>query len=64
MCIYEDNGYENRKDYLRSMADWYGVAPDQVDFLADILGPSEDFDGLISTLEDAAFEQFDAEGLI
>lgn len=25
--IYQENGYENRKDYLKSVADEYGIDP-------------------------------------
>lgn len=50
--IYQENGYENRKDYLKSVADEYGINLGIVRLFADILGPNEDFDGLISLLED------------
>lgn len=52
MSIYEENGYENRKDYLECQADCYGIELEKVQYLADILGETEDFDGLITTLED------------
>jgi hypothetical protein len=52
MSIYQENGYENRKDYLTSLADDFGIDTDTVFALAGILGPSEDFDGLVTTLED------------
>ena len=47
--VYEINGYKDRQDYLDSLADEYG---DNVYYLADMLGESEDFDGLVSNLED------------
>lgn len=50
---YVKNGYKDRDDYLRCMADDYDVPLDVVYSLADLLGESEDFDGLISSLEDA-----------
>ena len=50
--IYEDKGYEGRYHYLRCMAEDYGVPIAIVYALADALGPSEDFDGLISELSD------------
>lgn len=50
--IYEENGYKNRRDYLIQMADQYDVSEDEVFILADVLGKSEDFDGLVSALED------------
>lgn len=54
MSIYTDNGYENRKDYLNSLAEDFGVDRQTVYTLASMLGSSEDFDGLISSLEDLA----------
>ena len=53
MSIYTENGYKNRKDYLRSLADEYGVPCEAVFALASILGPDEDFDGLVTSLDDA-----------
>jgi len=50
--IYVENGYENREDYLHCMSEDYGVSIDTVYSLAYMLGESEDFDGLISALED------------
>lgn len=52
MNIYQENGYENRKHYLQSLADEYAVGEDKVFALASILGPNEDFDGLVTTLQD------------
>jgi len=49
MCIYQQNGYKDREDYLDSLREDYGEA---VDILTSILPPSEDFDGLITSLED------------
>jgi len=50
--IYEQNGYKDREDYLNSLADEYGVGIYTISCLAEILGPNEDFDGLVSALED------------
>lgn len=50
---YIENGYENRKDYLQCMSEDYGVPLNVVYSLASVLGKEEDFDGLISALEDA-----------
>lgn len=50
--VYKDKGYKDREDYLDSLADEYGVSRMVVYSLADMLGPSEDFDGLINALED------------
>jgi hypothetical protein len=50
--VYVENGYKNRKDYLESLSDDYGVDESVVFALADMLGSNEDFDGLVSELED------------
>lgn len=50
--IYQMNGYKDRNDYLRLLAEDFGVDLDTVKALADLLGPNEDFDGLVSQLED------------
>ena len=50
---YYAHGYNSRTDYLLSLADEYDVPQEVVMALADVLGPSEDFDGLITSLEDA-----------
>lgn len=52
LTIYQQNGYYNRVDYLRCMSEDYGVPIDTVHVIADILGPNEDFDGLVTALED------------
>lgn len=52
MSVYEENGYASRKEYLDAMAEDYGLEKHDVHLLADLLGPNEDFDGLISGLED------------
>ena len=49
---YIQNGYESRDDYLQCMSDDYGVPLEVVYDLADLLD-GEEFDGLISALEDA-----------
>ena len=50
---YQEDGCESREEYLRDIADQYGISLDTVITLADILGGGEDFDGLISMAEDA-----------
>lgn len=52
MNIYQEHGFNNREDYLKDLAEGYDVDYDTVKFLADLLGESEDFDGLITSLED------------
>lgn len=49
---YTDNGYINRADYLECLAYDYGVPLEHVLALADVLGENEDFDGLVSALDD------------
>ena len=58
MNIYEENGYKNRDEYLDFMAQDYGIGSDIVQALADILGPEEDFDGLIIAIESALDDEF------
>ena len=52
--VYQENGYQNRKDYLKSLSEDLGVDIKTVYALASILGPDEDFDGLVTSLEDYA----------
>ena len=54
MNDYIDHGHENRQAYLVSLADDIGVDIQTVFMLADLLGPDEDFDGLVTSLEDYA----------
>jgi hypothetical protein len=61
MSIYTEEGYANRRAYLDSLADDYGLDRSTVYALAGILGSSEDFDGLICALEDAADELSEAD---
>lgn len=52
MSVYTEKEYKDRQNYLNSVSDEYGVDINTVNTLADVLGPSEDFDGLISMLQD------------
>jgi len=52
MSIYKENGFENRREYLKDLADTYGIDVQTVFTLASILGSNEDFDGLVCALED------------
>lgn len=52
MSVYTDNGYRDRKDYLKSLAELYDISYDSVATIAEMYGPEEDFDGLINALED------------
>lgn len=50
MSVYTDNGYTDRKEYLNELREEYGTL---VDILTTVLPASEDFDGLLTALEDA-----------
>ena len=50
--IYQENGYADRDDYLNCLSEDYGVPIESVYSLAEMLGENEDFDGLVSALED------------
>lgn len=50
--IYEERGYDNRAHYLASLAEEYDFPLESVLCLADVLGPDEDFDGLVTMIED------------
>lgn len=52
MTIYEENGFTSRKEYLESLAEDYDMDYEDVEMLAATLGETEDFDGLLTTLED------------
>jgi len=49
---YLEYGAENRAEYLEMLSEDYGVDLDAVHAMADVLGPTEDFDGLVTSLED------------
>ena len=65
--IYTDMGFSDRKEYLNSLADDYEVDIQTVYDLASVLGPDEDFDALVTELEDLmyngedTFKSFDQE---
>lgn len=65
--VYTDMGFSDRKEYLNSLADDYGIDIQTVYDLASVLGPSEDFDALVTELEDLmyngedTFQSFDQE---
>ena len=49
---YLEYGAESRAEYLAMLADEYDVPLSTVRGMASVLGPNEDFDGLVSALED------------
>lgn len=50
--IYQENGYKNRQDYLKCLAEDCGISLYHVQTVATLLGPDEDFDGLVNAVED------------
>jgi hypothetical protein len=52
MNVYTENGYKSREDYLKSLAEDYGLTFKEVKVFSDTLGPTEDFDALVSTIQD------------
>ena len=55
--IYQENGFANRAAYLKALCEEYGEAA--VASLTSVLPASEDFDGLVTELEDMADEERD-----
>ena len=55
---YQEDGAIDRFGYLESLADDHGVEFDVILTLVDVLGPEEDFDGLVTSLEDLAAGAF------
>ncbi|GMN04456.1 hypothetical protein [Erythrobacter sp. MTPC3] len=51
---YEDEGNFDRIGYLRDLADDHGADLAGVIAIADLLGPEEDFDALVTEIEDGA----------
>jgi hypothetical protein len=49
---YQEQGFANRGEYLDSLRKTYGVAP--VNAFIEIMPESEDFDGLVTDLQDYA----------
>ena len=49
---YQEEGVPDRFGYLKSLAEDHGCDFDVVLTPVDVLGPDEDFDGLVTSLED------------
>jgi hypothetical protein len=49
---YTAHGYEDREHYLQCLAEDWMLPLHIVESMAHLLGPEEDFDGLLSALED------------
>ena len=52
MSRYKELGFASRREYLDDLADEWGASRFLVHELAAMLGPSEDFDGLVIACED------------
>ena len=52
LSAYQEHGFEDRKSYLKCLAEDNGVDYRIVRELALMLGPNEDFDGLVVAIED------------
>ena len=57
--VYQLNGFANRRAYLEDLCQEYPRSA--VMALASTLGPSEDFDGLITHLEDMDMDDWEDE---
>src|SRR3546814_8613073 len=51
---YEEEVNFDRFGYIKDLAENHGADLPAVIEIADLLGPEEDFDGLVTTIEDAA----------
>lgn len=56
--VWQENGYTGRRQYLKSLAEEYDVEYLTVLTLANTLGQNEDFDMLLTQLEEVADEAF------
>jgi hypothetical protein len=54
MSEYQELGFNNRREYLQSLSDEYGIELLEIIAVAQLLGKNEDFDGLVSFCEDRA----------
>ena len=52
MNIYTEIGFDDRNDYLQYLAKEHNTTFQIVHSIAEMLGEQEDFDGLVSSLED------------
>ena len=51
--VYQSQGFESSREYYSYLAEENDVPLNTVLMLADVLGPNEDFAGLVSAVEDA-----------
>lgn len=64
MNVYQQNGFRDREDYLKFLSEDYGIMLSNVRLIADMNGPSEDFDALPELLEeylDGSLDLYDSD---
>ena len=49
---YTENGYKNREQYFESLSEEYNVSLEVIIEMAEFMGQSEDFDGLVNMIKD------------
>jgi len=54
LAIYREQGCESRFEWLKHLSDEHGVPLRDVIAMADVLTAEEDFDGLVTSIEDVA----------
>ena len=54
MMAYSEEWTKKRVEYMKQLASDFGIPLHVVMTLADMLGPNEDHDGLVTELEDYA----------
>jgi hypothetical protein len=52
MNIYQEFGFSDRNEYLSDIAEQNNLSMYEVCAISEMLGEREDFDGLVTTLED------------
>lgn len=52
MYDFKARGFETKEDYIRDLAEEMGVPFEDAMMLAELLGDTELYDGLVSSLED------------
>jgi hypothetical protein len=57
--VYQECDLESRFEYPEAMANFHGLPIEVVIQLADLLTPTEDFDGLVTSCEDAGLHSED-----
>lgn len=56
LARYQEDGFNSRVAYLEELAERHGLELRDIEEFVDLMGPAEDFDGLVTFLEDHADE--------